>query len=60
MVFFKAEIHLGGGGLPGPLATVNMIAWSKVFHVKFYLYLMDSEHCNVDNLAGSLFTCLLG
>ena len=44
------------------LAAVNLLAWSKVFHVKFYLNLnaalMESEHCHVDNQSGSLFTCL--
>lgn len=33
----------GGGGFPGSLAMVNLLAWSKVFHVKFHLDLMDSQ-----------------
>lgn len=48
-----------GGGFPGSLAMVNLLAWSKVFHVKFHLDLMDSEHGHVGNQSGSLFTCLL-
>lgn len=53
VVLFEAEIHFGV--LTGLLATVNLLAWSKVFHVEFYLHLsepflwgrptlMDSEH----------------
>lgn len=37
VVLFEAEIHFGV--LAGLLATVNLLAWSKVFHVKFYLCL---------------------
>lgn len=68
VVLFEAENHFGA--LAGRLAAVNLLAWSKVFHAKFYLSirtnfwglptLMDSEHCHVDNQSGSLFTCLLG
>lgn len=28
----------GGGALTGLLATVNLLAWSKVFHVEFYVF----------------------
>lgn len=35
VVLFEAEVHFGVP--PGFLATVNLLAWSKVFHVKFYL-----------------------
>lgn len=60
VVLFEAEIHFGV--LAGLLATVNLLAWSKVFHVEFLSLgqptLMDSEHFLVDNQSGSLFTCL--
>lgn len=36
---FEAEILVGV--LAGLLATVNLLAWSKVFHVKFYLCLSE-------------------
>lgn len=39
VVLFEAEIHFGV--LAGLLAAVNLLAWSKVFHVKFYLYLSE-------------------
>lgn len=34
-LFEARKIHFGV--LTGPSATVNLLAWSKVFHVKFYL-----------------------
>lgn len=76
MCSFCLNRMLSLGLLPGLLATVKLLAWSKVFHpLRFLLYflffyfffdftrisyLMDSDHCHVDNQSGSLFTCLLG
>lgn len=51
------------GVLAGLIGTVNLLAWSKVFHVKFLSHWTersDSDHCHVDNQSGSLFTCLFG
>lgn len=33
VVLFESEVHFGV--LPGLLATVNLLAWSKVFLVEF-------------------------
>lgn len=68
VVLFEAEILVGV--LAGLLAVANLLAWSKVFHVEFYLCLSEllwvyplqwiQNICHVDNQSGSLFTCLFG
>ena len=68
VVLFEAEIHFGV--LTGQSATVNLLAWSKVFYVSVLSLLsiwnvlgvptpMD-WNCHVDNQSDSLFTCLFG